>query len=100
MPVLDSRMRSLGLSENQVSVVMAVRRKGKNLTHALQHRTRKNTMLEQLQERVNNMRKIAAEKRETLRQTRMELEEETNFSGRYSRFTSVSDLDEQRQNFP
>ena len=49
MPVLDSRMRSLGLSENQVSVVMAVRRKGKNLTHALQHRTRKNTMLEQLQ---------------------------------------------------
>ena len=49
MPVLDSRMRSLGLSENQVSVVMALRRKGKNLTHALQHRTRKNTMLEQLQ---------------------------------------------------
>ena len=29
MPVLDSRMRSLGLSENQVSVVMAVRRKGR-----------------------------------------------------------------------
>ena len=48
MPVLMTAIGSLGLSQEQISVVMAVRKKGKNLTHALEHRNRRDAMMEKL----------------------------------------------------
>ena len=48
MPVLMTAIGSLGLSQEQISVVMAVRKKGKNLIHALEHRNRRDAMMEKL----------------------------------------------------
>lgn len=48
MPVLMTTIESLGLSQEQISVLMAVRKKGKNLTHAVEHRARVSAMMEKL----------------------------------------------------
>ena len=82
-------IRSLGLSEQQISVVMEVRKKGKNLTHALQHRNRKDAMMEKLkvtfdrvtflkliiswQEDVENMKRTLEANQEMERKKREEL---------------------------
>ena len=84
-----NEIRSLGLSEEQISVVMVVRKKGKNLTHALEHRNRKDAMMQKLkvifdrvtilqliislQEDVENMKRTLEDNHEIERKNREEL---------------------------